>query len=44
VGGAVGEQKANLFVGRDRTGCGELPAYRVAAAADFSASVWSFRG
>ena len=30
VGGAVGEQKADLFVGSDRTGCGELTAYRVA--------------
>jgi hypothetical protein len=30
VGGAVGEQKADLFVGPDRTGCGELSAYRVA--------------
>ena len=30
VSGAVGEQQAELFVGRDRTGGGELSAYRVA--------------
>jgi hypothetical protein len=30
VSGAVGKQEADLFVGWDRTGCGELSAYRVA--------------